>query len=61
MKISIYSPLLGSTYIELPDKLKNPMKGLINIKNSDNQCFLCCYVRHLNSLKIHPKRITKAD
>ena len=31
VNISVYSPLSGSTYIELPDKLKNPMKGLINI------------------------------
>ena len=34
VNVSIYSPLIGSTYIELPDKLKNPMKGLINIKNN---------------------------
>ena len=33
------------------------MKVLINIKNNDNKCFL----RHLNPLKIHPERITKAD
>ena len=39
VNISIYSPLIGSTYIKLPDKLKNPMKGLINIKNNDNKCF----------------------
>ena len=56
--ISIYSPLIGCTYIELPDKLKNPMKGLINIKNSDNKCFLWCHIRHLNPPKIHPERIT---
>ena len=31
VNISIHSPLIGSTYIELPDGLKNPMKGLINI------------------------------
>ena len=31
VNISIYSPLIGSTYIELPDGLKNPMKALINI------------------------------
>ena len=37
------------------------MKGLINIKNSDNKCFLWCHIRHLNPLKIHPERITKAD
>ena len=59
VNISIYSPLLGSTYIELPDKLKNPMKGLINIKNNDNKCLLWCHIRHLNPLKIHPERITK--
>ena len=32
VNISIYSPLIGSTYIELPDKLKNLMKELISIK-----------------------------
>ena len=55
MNISIYSPLSGSTYIELPDKLKNPMKGLINIKNNDNKYFLWCHIRHLNPLKTHPE------
>ena len=61
MNTYIYSPLIGSTCIELPDKLKNPMKGLINIKNNDNKCFLWCYIIHLNPLKIHPERITKVD
>ena len=37
------------------------MKGLISIKNIDNNCFLWCHVRRLNPLKIHPERITKAD
>ena len=37
------------------------MKGLINIKNNDNKCFLWCHIRHLNSLKRHPERITKAE
>ena len=36
-------------------------KRLINIKNKDNKVFLLCYIRNLNSLKIHPERITKAD
>ena len=26
VNISAYNPLIGNTYIELPDKLKNPMK-----------------------------------
>ena len=61
VNISACSPLIGSTYIELPDKLKNPMKGLINIKNNDNKCFLWCHIRHLNLVKTHPERITKKD
>ena len=61
VNISFYSPLTGSTYISLPDKLKNPMKGLINIKNNDNKCFISWHIRHLNLVKIHPERITKED
>ena len=60
VSISIYSPLAGSSYIELPNKLRNSRKGLINIKNNDSKCFLWCHIRHLNLLKIHPERITKA-
>ena len=61
VNISIYSPLSASSYIELPNKLKNSMKGLINIKSNENKYFLWCHIRHLNPLKIHPERITKAD
>ena len=53
------SPLVWSTYIELPEELKNSMKGLINIKNSGNKCFLLCHIKHLNLVKTHPERITK--
>ena len=53
--------MIGSAYIELPDGLKNSMKGLINIKNNDNKCFLWCHIKHLNLLKMHPERITKED
>ena len=44
INISPYSPLIRSTYIELLDGLKNSMKGLINIKNNDNKCFLWCHI-----------------
>ena len=37
---------------------KNPMKGLINIKNNDNKCFLWCHIRHLNLVERNPQRIT---
>ena len=52
---------MGSTYNELPDGLKNPVKNLTDIKNNDNKCFLWCHIRHLNLVKRHPERITKED
>ena len=61
LNISIHNPLSGSTYIKLLDKLKNTMKGLINIKNNDNTCFIWCYIRHLNTLDKNLQIITKAD
>ena len=61
VNVSIYIPLIGSTYIELPDGFKNPMKGLIKIKNNDNKYFLWCHIKHLNLVKRHPETITKED
>ena len=45
----------------MPIELKHPRKGLINIKNNDQKCFLWCHVRHINPVKDHPRRITKID
>ena len=59
--ISTYRPLVGSSYVDLPIELKHSRKGLINIKNNDQKCFLWCHVRHINLVKDHPGRITKID
>ena len=56
-----YVPLKGRSYFPLPEELSNPMKGLINVKNDDNQCFRWCHVRHLNPLGHHNERITQKD
>ena len=61
INISTYRLLSGRSYISLPEKLKNPRKGLINIKSKDQKCFLWCHVRHINPSKEHPERITKED
>ena len=61
VNISIFSPLSGSSYLELRNKLRSSMKGLINNKNNDNKCFFWCHIRNLNPLEIHPERITEAD
>ena len=39
VNISIFSPLLPPSYIELSNKLKNSVKGLINIKNMSTNVF----------------------
>ena len=61
INISIYRPLAGSSYIDLPIELKHPRKGLKNIKNNDQKCFLWCHVRDINPSKEHPGKILKGD
>ena len=61
INLTKYKPLKGSSYIELPTELRNPAKGLINLKNKDNQCFRWCHIRHLNSQEKYPQRIKKSD
>ena len=51
----------GSSYVDLLVELKRPRKGLINIQNKDQKCFLWCHVRHINPSKEHPERIKKTD
>ena len=51
LNIINYQPLRGGSYLELPEELRNSKKGLINLKNDDNKCFLWCLVRHLNPIK----------
>ena len=45
----------------MPIELKHPRKGLINIKNNDQKCFLWCHVRNINPVNDHPGRIKKTD
>ena len=44
LNVTLYKPLNGSSYIELPTELKNPKKGLINIRNKDDECFRWCHI-----------------
>ena len=56
-----YVPLKGRSYFPLPEELRNSRKGLINIKNDDNECFRWCHVRHINPVKKDPQRIKQKD
>ena len=61
INVTTYKPLHGSSYIELPMELRNPKKGLIKIKNKDDECFRWCHIRHLNPQEKDPQRIKKED
>ena len=51
----------GNSYIKLPKELQHSAKGLINLQNNDNKCFLWCHIRHLNPQNKDPQRIKKPD
>ena len=40
INISTYRPLSGNVYVKVPAELRSFKKGLINIKNNDQKCFL---------------------
>ena len=61
LNIVKYKPMNGSSYIQLPEELRNSAKGLINLKNNDNRCFLWCHIRYLNPTTKDPQRIKKSD
>ena len=44
LNVTLYKPLNGSSYIELPTELRNSKKGLINMKNKDEECFRWCHI-----------------
>ena len=56
-----YRSLSGSSYIKLPVEFRSSKKGLINVKNDNQQCFSWCHARCINSVKVHPERITQSD
>ena len=56
-----YLPLRGNSYIPTPKEIRHHNKGLINLKNIDNECFRWCHNRHLNPCKKDPQRIKKSD
>ena len=61
INLTKYEPLKGSSYIQLPTELRNSAKGLVNLKNDDNECFRWCHIRHLNPQDKYPQRIKKSD
>ena len=52
------NPLSGETWLPLPKGLDNK-KAIINMKNTDNKCFLWCVLKALNPNDNHPERVDK--
>ena len=61
INLTKYKPLKGSSYMELPPELRNSSKGLINLQNTDSECFRWCHIRHLNPQEKYPQRIKISD
>ena len=60
ISISKDNPVAGHSYIKLLKEFDQSRKGLINIKNTDdNECFKWCLVRYLNPLDHNPGKLTK--
>jgi hypothetical protein len=55
--INRYTPMRGSSYMMLPDFLKNT-KSIINIKNTDNKCFLWSVLRGIYNKSKNTERYT---
>ena len=46
--------------MNLPIELRSSEKGLINIKNKDQKCFLSFHVKHINPLNENSEGILKS-
>ena len=55
------APCKGSSYFPLPTELRDPVKGLINIRNEDNERFKWHLARYLNPVNKKPAKITNFD
>ena len=52
--------LFGNSFVELPSELNHPKKGLTNIKNRDNKCFLWCHDKNSERISKKDKKVANA-
>ena len=53
----VYKPMRGSSYIPLPDWIMRK-KSIVNIRNTDEKCFLWCVLRHIHPREKNDIRLT---
>ena len=54
-------PIRGGTYISLPKTYINPKCGLMNIQNTDEECFRYCMLYHQSAQGKNDERISKLN
>ena len=59
LKVVKVIPIKDSSYIQLPEKYRNPHYKIVNIKNEDQECFKWCVARYFCRKVRNPQRITK--
>ena len=55
LNVAKYNPITGSEYFAM-GWTKN--KGVLNLKNKDNKCFLWCTLAVLHPASVHPDRVS---
>ena len=58
LNISKYAPIKGGTYISTPVKIHSK-KAVINVKNSDDKCFMWAILSALHPVNIHSDRVSQ--
>ena len=53
-----FQPLIGNSYIKLPDYIAKK-KAVLNIQNEDDKCILWSILAHLYPIERNPQRVTK--
>ena len=53
-----YYPVRGSSYIPLPDWIMRKKAIIVNIRNTDEKCFLWCVLRYLHPRDKNDTRLT---
>eukprot|EP01050_Picozoa_sp_SAG11_P031055 SAG11_NODE_9466_length_908_cov_350.725587_1_plen_302_part_11 len=58
LHVGRYKPLKGSSYVELPKELQQK-KAIVNVKNTDNECFKWAILSALYPQQKHANRVNK--
>ena len=59
INVAVYRPLRGSSYVDLPKELKHSRKGLVNIQNEDDKCFMWCHLAYLYPVEKNVRLVSK--